>query len=252
MAPFFASDWGLGGGFSLRKPDWDAGLSFNGPVWSISVEVLAYAVFWILARKGPFTALRLCKIMAVLIIAKMTLPWIKDIPSCQIYFFIGGAVYLLITQGWAVNRLVHATGMAVLLAATAVLGNTLTEGKIHTITLILVTAALLLSFLALGKIIKSPRVSGCFCSLGNLTYSSYMIHFPLQIFVILALERLGINPEIYSHWATAVGFLLFLFLLSHASYVFFEHPVQNWLRSRLGRTMAPHPTGPDSSRAIAP
>jgi len=249
---FFASDWGLGGGLSFKKPDWDAGLSFNGPVWSISVEVLAYAVFWILARRGPFTALRLVKIMVILIVARMALPWIKDIPTCQIYFFIGGAVYLLINQGWAANHLMRSTGVAVLLAATALLGNTLTEGKIHTITLILVTVALLLSFLSLGELIKSRRLAGWFCCLGNLTYSSYMIHFPLQIAVVLVAEHLGMNPMVYSHWATFVGFLSMVFLLSHGSYVFFEHPVQNWLRNRFGRATVSPSTRREVSRQAAP
>lgn len=243
---FFASDWGLGGGLSFKKPDWDAGMSFNGPVWSISVEVLAYAVFWILARKGPFTALRLVKIMAVLIVARMALPWIKDILTCQVYFFIGGAVYLLVSQGWAANRLIRSTGIAVLLAATALFGNTLTEGKIHTITLIWVTVALLLIFLSLGTIIKSRRLAGWFCGLGNLTYSSYMIHFPLQIAVVLGVEQMGMSPVIYSHWAILVGFLSLTFLLSHVSYVYFEHPAQNWLRRRLGRAALPRPTRPDT------
>lgn len=36
---FFASEWGL-----------QAGHSFNAPIWSVSVEILVYAGFWLVHR----------------------------------------------------------------------------------------------------------------------------------------------------------------------------------------------------------
>jgi len=230
---FFASDWGLGGGFSLKKPDWDAGLSFNGPMWSISVEVLAYAAFFFLARRLRFKITTMVKIILFLVVAKMTLPWIKDIVLCQLYFFIGGAVYLLASQDHTKSTHLRIVALSAVLAAILVIIDIVTDGRIDTITLISVTVALLLSFHAIGMAIRSRAILTAFCTLGNLTYSSYLIHFPLQIATLLALDHLGISNTIYLSPLAMVAFLLFVFILSHASYVVLERPLQEWLRVRL-------------------
>ena len=68
--------------------------------------------------------------------------------------------------------------------------------------------------------------------LGNMTYSSYLIHFPLQFSIILIFSYFNINIPFYSNYF----FLFYLGLvltISYLIYYYFELPVQNKIRNYL-------------------
>ena len=67
--------------------------------------------------------------------------------------------------------------------------------------------------------------------LGDVSYSSYLLHFPLQLLCVLLLVTAGIAPSILLSRAFMVGFFAVLLLLSFASYRWFERPVQRRLRA---------------------
>lgn len=71
-----------------------------------------------------------------------------------------------------------------------------------------------------------PRIS----FIGNMSYSSYLIHFPLQITFVLLL---GNDPRLYSLTATFLIFFFVLIALSLASYKYFELPMQNAIRRKF-------------------
>ena len=74
---FFASSWGLEGGYS-----------FNGPSWSVSVEILLYALFFVLCRLFPIhtVVLASASIVGFVVISKFYNPVGRGIGS----FFLGG------------------------------------------------------------------------------------------------------------------------------------------------------------------
>jgi peptidoglycan/LPS O-acetylase OafA/YrhL len=82
-----------------------------------------------------------------------------------------------------------------------------------------------------------------FSWLGEISYSSYLLHFPLMLFIAIVLKRTGIAFTIALSPAALTGFLVLLVLVSLASYRFFERPVQDWLRARWrsGKAVAPVP-----------
>jgi len=59
----FASQWG-----------WQKGFSFNGPVWSVSVEVLAYALFFAVARTVRLGFSSCVAVFGLLCAARLALP----------------------------------------------------------------------------------------------------------------------------------------------------------------------------------
>ena len=217
-----ASDWGL-----------QRGLSFNGPVWSISVEILAYGLFFLLARRWVLGGRMLAGIIVGLIAAKILLPPVKDMVLCQLYFFVGGAIFRLCSRPQA--RPLRWAAMAGLVAAAFIAVNWRTDGKVHTFAVIAVSVALLLGALALGSVVKARRLRHLFGRLGNLTYSSYLLHFPLQLAIVLAMDHFGWDRTVFLRPETLGAFLLAVFVIAQASFQLFEHPVQEWLRARLFR-----------------
>ena len=67
---------------------------------------------------------------------------------------------------------------------------------------------------------------------GNLTYSSYLLHFPLQLMLAIAVAASGIIPPLTSPWFLA-AYLGTTLGVAANSYRWFELPVQRWLRRRL-------------------
>jgi len=66
-------------------------------------------------------------------------------------------------------------------------------------------------------------------ALGNMTYGSYLLHFPLQILIVIVFDFLEIKLPIYENWF----FLFYIFLvlfLAHISYNKFELPIQKFIR----------------------
>jgi peptidoglycan/LPS O-acetylase OafA/YrhL len=79
----------------------------------------------------------------------------------------------------------------------------------------------------------SSRVAGCLDALGNLTYASYMIHFPIQLLVMLLVGILGIGHGFVDSPLFLIAFLLVVFGASHFVYKRVELPLQGEIRSRI-------------------
>jgi peptidoglycan/LPS O-acetylase OafA/YrhL len=67
---------------------------------------------------------------------------------------------------------------------------------------------------------------------GNMTYSSYLLHFPIQLAIALGFALSGRSVPFYDSWFFGM-FVLATLLASHLSYRYFEAPAQTLLRSRL-------------------
>ena len=71
--------------------------------------------------------------------------------------------------------------------------------------------------------------------IGDLSYSSYLIHFPVQVMFALAIALIGLDHSIYaSPWLLGT-FVTLVVALSFASHRFLEVPAQRYLRNRLLR-----------------
>jgi len=68
-------------------------------------------------------------------------------------------------------------------------------------------------------------------ALGNMTYSSYLIHLPLQLFIVLMLEKLNIAMPFYSSYFFILFIALVLYL-SRIIFLRFEKPMQDFIRLR--------------------
>ena len=202
---FLASNW-----FSL---DW----SFNGPIWSVSIEELVYIGFLIYLKAGGLS-LRNASIVAVvsLVLAGLTQ---NLVVQCSALFFAGVAIAIVMPRfSWrmpvAIIACATVLGLYVLLALADF------EPWIPTLLIYLGTPSLLLLFISLDYRFELPRQ---FHWIGASTYAIYLLHMPV---LILLRMTVGIVPL----WAFA-GIVI---ALAVPTYYWFEAPMQRWIRSRTG------------------
>jgi peptidoglycan/LPS O-acetylase OafA/YrhL len=241
---FLATDWGM-----QRE------LSYNVPVWSVSIEILLYSLFFIICRKN---LLPWCWLAAGVLIVLSLTGNNSDLGRGLFSFFAGGLVYHLYARiaaagqcrRWALPLLAAtAAGVAVVLAdmkldllgpALTAAGETLAglSGSAYDPALAerckwLLTTGLLFPTIVLALVVVETA-GGVFgkrlAYLGDLSYSIYLVHFPLQIFYVYGVISLGLDK---SFFYTVPALMLFMALLlgsSICTYQFVECPARRFLR----------------------
>jgi len=257
---FPAGDWGrfVAHFFMVHQlvpPNSDQ--TFNGPAWTVSIEAGLYVVFFALCR------LRLNGPRAALVIALAAIPlfhWNWFISRGLMGFFLGGFAY------YAVER-VRASAKArqwskiICIAALALWALVFVEilyGPIHNalswisdnvpdewdyysdnaddifhVAYILTVVPLTIVALSL-----SEAVLGLFGSayrrisyLGDISYSVYMLHFPLQTACALVAVHMGLHPADFMHDWVMLAFYAVLVGLASLSYFYYEKPMQKLFRT---------------------
>jgi peptidoglycan/LPS O-acetylase OafA/YrhL len=69
---------------------------------------------------------------------------------------------------------------------------------------------------------------------GNMTYSSYLLHFPIQLSIMIGFAIAGRPVPVYSG-ALLTVYLLTTLLLSYVTFRFFEAPAQRFIRAAFRR-----------------
>ena len=209
---FLATDWGPQSDFS-----------FNGPIWSISAEVAVYAGFFaLLCRCAPTLKLCAAVVMACLGLQMVGLNWVSV--GCASYFFAGGLAALIRPRSIIPAAILLAGLMATCLA-TGTLGD---RGKLPTILLVAVPLLLVVLSRDWPLLNRWPaRVQAA----GNLTYSSYLLHFPMQLLLAIFVAASGIVLPI-TNLLFLVAYLGITLGVAAVSYRTFELPAQRWIRRR--------------------
>jgi peptidoglycan/LPS O-acetylase OafA/YrhL len=217
---FLADQWG--GSFQY---------SFNGPVWSVSAEIIVYLAFFLLMRtfgKSPWVVLGA-------IAAGLTSLWsgaISPALICGAYFFAGGAASEALLdlprrKAWQIGA-IALIGTAILAAPFLDLGDSDTD-RLAT-WLLAVTPPLL--FLAAQDWRWLDRWQSPIQAGGNLTYSTYLIQFPLQLIIVTGLLALGIAPPVDKPWFL-FAYLAATIILGRVVFLRFEAPAQRMIRAAM-------------------
>jgi peptidoglycan/LPS O-acetylase OafA/YrhL len=214
----------------LLAPAWgfEDGWSFNGPVWSVSVEVLLYGAFFLLWRYAPAP---LVISVGLVVSAAWIFPAHYKIALGVIGFFGGGLAYFGVA---ALLRRFAERWVGVSLALVCAAGWWLFDDA---------NQSALIKFAVLFPL-SVACVAAChswleplarrLSWLGDISYATYLLHFPLQISAALLADKFFHGREVfYQPWS----FLLFFTVLIGASLLchrLFERPLQRWLRQRAG------------------
>ena len=176
---FFISGWGL-----------HNGLSFNQPIWSVSMELIAYTLFFIslkfiknLNLKNFSFKIMLTLLTAFILMDKNFMPpnMNDTILNCLSLFILGSIVYYLMEKIKKTFFII----LSLLLVAISIIGN---------FKILVFCPAILMIFIYLENGFKNIINKPLFSILGNVTYSTYLLHAPLTIILILIFKG---DKEIY-------------------------------------------------------
>lgn len=218
---FLASNWSS-----------DSGFSFNGPIWSISIEVLIYFIFFVLLcfiGKSFFLNLSILLLYAVSLYFQIKSPIIE----CLAYFYIGGlsAIAFQYIEHTKFKKAINITLTLLVVSIPLIVFNTSIHQSGFFANWFLLLYTPMLIFIC-SKIIFPVSVHKTIEVLGNMTYSSYLIHFPIQLLV--ALYFLNVEQNIpYNSQLFFIIFILITLFLSYFTYKYFELPVQNFIRNKM-------------------
>lgn len=214
---FMASEWG----FAMPN-------SFNGPVWSISVEILIYFAFWIYVRTVRSTLLS-AALLTVMFLALFTAVG-GGIALCGVYFFAGASLFAALAL---LPARLHRVALLCALIALAIWVAALWMGLLHRLPLTVILLGLfspLLLALALSERLGLHAAYRRFRSVGDITYSTYLWHSPLQM-LFLAGAAAGLWPiGVVLTSAFFFGYMIFVCLFGYLSFRLIERPAQEALR----------------------
>jgi len=210
--------------------------SFNGPIWSVSIELLAYVLFFLVLR---YLGSSLVWNALIIVAAGIAYLVVSHLPifQCIVCFYVGGMTATLagLPASQRHRRLIGVISFVVLIGAP-ILGNVLGLCKSKQVAQIaaIVYTAILLYFMA-NHFKLAARFESVVQAAGNMTYSSYLIHFPLQLCIAIICGFVGwsIPKESTTFFWLYMGSILIL-----AAFIFrwFEMPCQKLIRNRFRRT----------------
>jgi peptidoglycan/LPS O-acetylase OafA/YrhL len=231
--------------------------TFNGPAWTVSVEAGLYVLFFVLCRfgmNGPKTAL------IVALIGILLFRWNWFIARGLIGFFLGGYAYFVVER---VRLRKDARRVSLILAGVALalwafvfvetlygpLHNALYalagsispkvgelyigyNGELFHLAYIFAVIPVSVAALALSEVVLNVfgPVYRRLTFLGDISYSTYMLHFPLQIACAVAAVHYGLEYQAFMHGYVMLGFYTVLIGLGSLSFFCFEKPVQKLIR----------------------
>ena len=230
---FFASSWGL-----------ESGYSFNGPTWSVSVEILLYFIFFAIAKWTNGGIRIIIGTMLLAAISHKHLGWLT-LHGLDM-FMLGGLIQQLTHRFQNINNrqryLIY--GIGILSWSLLILHVLFPRiwGLVDWLDIYCRSAIRLfpthilfpstIFSLVLWEI-RHPNNFWLkeFSFIGDLTYSSYLIHFPLQMIFMFGLIAGVLPHEFYREPSMLVFFMFILICISLLAFHFIEKPCQSFLRN---------------------
>jgi peptidoglycan/LPS O-acetylase OafA/YrhL len=208
--------------------------SFNFPVWSVSVEVLVYLIFFIVAcYLTPSIRFNFFIILVFIIASFFKVQGHLHLTSlfeCLLFFYTGGIAAILKKHSVLRNfpsRLVW-IGAGLTPLAFWFTGGFSSD---DTIFLFLAIWLPILMYCASDDFKVNGLVRKIIEVFGNMTYSSYLIHVPIQIVFAVVCFHWGIRLPVYSP-LFFVGYLCLILFLSYFIFRYFEVPMKNMIKAR--------------------
>ncbi len=242
-----------------------AEMTFNGPSWSISVEIFLYAVFFFVAYTRLNRPLSLVAIVVVGLLFRYaqhdpTSDFSRGVPS----FFLGGLAFYAVRYLNGAGREVWRRGLDTTLKWSLPALWLLTYVRAQPLVWPLISRDLHLgppikflnsltvegfvyglfplTLLALGlrrENWRHPWLSleslRRFAWVGDMSYSIYLIHFPLQLALMLVIQHWA-WPQRVAIFASPLMFIAFFAMatgLARLSFVYLEMPMRTWLKRML-------------------
>ena len=238
---FFVQSWGFQKGFS-----------FNAPTWSVSLEIVIYILFFFV-----ISSLKRFKVwvpIAVLALYKLSvnIELISPFRNCLAYFFFGVAVYFCST--FVTKKFFKSIIVLILFIEVFVFlalrhfnlisfdsgGNGFIWG-----TAFLVFFVAQIDGSRLAPLLTKARM------IGDLSYSVFLWHVPIQILIKLVQAKYSIDNSIAYSKLFFIIFIVLTYFVGYLSYRFIEQPVQRIIRKRFAHNAAMFESTPTIRRSFS-
>ena len=224
---FFISSWGL-----------EDGHSFNGPIWSVSLEIIVYIIFFIFIKNLKIVFAFILAALLFFVFAKLN----PALASCLLLFFGGG--YLSISKYnekfrkakniFLKNLNLINIGVFSIISLSIILHYCYPEKYYKIFPNRLIFMAIVLLFCNLDFFIKKLKLTSFFIFLGSLSYSGYLIHVPVQLLIYLISIYVGFEIN-YENNLLFFIFFISTILLSYLSFKYLENPARKKITNLLLR-----------------
>ena len=217
----------------------DPVMSFNGPSWSLTIEAALYLTFLAIARGFGAAAAPRLAFGALCLAISTARGWLPLSGPLNVFFaeglgcfFVGGCLELAAGRS---DRFKVVSGLALLGLGAWLLY--VTDGR-REATPILFAGVVMLALGAppLRRAAESPL----FAWLGDISYSTYLWHFPIEI--ALAVVSAALVPIAFSSVGALALYLGLTLAISTLSFRYFETParglVRRWAAARHPRPLA--------------
>ncbi|MBE9463131.1 acyltransferase family protein [Dyadobacter subterraneus] len=224
---FFVQAWG------------DNKSSFNGPTWSVSIEIFVYFIFFCVCASGFIRKAKglLITFLFFMMIKKWGLIFESDDVSSSIYLFFAGCILIKCFDTLKNNKPAQFLILGILFASWFFTQHvySLVEPIYSRATgfldpdLISFSCFIVWGFITIFNLSIFDKVPDKFFQFfGDMTYSTYLTHFPVQIIFYLIIAptdyKVFYSPVIF------ISYLISVFVTGRLVFVYFELPVQNRLR----------------------
>ena len=208
----------------------DLGVGFNAPIWSVSVEIFAYIIFFIALRyvsNSPFVNVGIIIIGVTALVFKLD----SQIIRCLLFFYIGGLVCITKSH---FKKLKIEYFILIIISVTVLLIPFLIYyfeiyKKPFFITLFLLSYFPALIYVFATNFRVSNWLEKLCQNCGYITYSIYLIHFPVQLLMVLLLQQHNVTISYYSP-QFFIAYIFITIFISYQCFIHFEKPFQNYIR----------------------
>jgi peptidoglycan/LPS O-acetylase OafA/YrhL len=209
----------------------EIGNSFNGPVWSVSVEVLVYFIFFLILKLNNSVIINILIIIFCMLAIKLKIQ--SQVFNCLLFFYIGGLsaiAYEKLQDSKYKRKIIKIICFILILSPILIYSTKIYEHR-YFVTLFLMLYVPVLLLFSARPFSPSLYIQKIIEAAGNMTYSIYLLHFPLQISIAICFDILGKEIH-YNSKEFFWGFIFSTLFCSYFTYKFYELPLQNKIRSK--------------------
>jgi peptidoglycan/LPS O-acetylase OafA/YrhL len=211
----FIQSWGLQKGFS-----------FNAPSWSVSVEIAVYILFFVSLR-----TLRRTKLVGSITLLGSWIVVTHFYPNiffgeCLSYFLIGVSIW------FATSNATFKKSLLIGLLSSSVSYLLLSHGQINKAAAVIITLVFTVSLLDRFPTMLNQKL---FKRFGELTYSVFLWHIPLQLMIIILVIKFDIDQSIYKSPIFLFAFLVATYTVGNFSFTYIEKPTREYLTSKFSQ-----------------
>lgn len=223
---FFIQSWGF-----------EKGFSFNAPTWSVSVEIAIYVIFFFVISFLKRFKVWVPIVVLALYKLSVNIELISPFHNCLAYFFFGVGVYFcstFLTKKFFKSIIVLILFIEVFVFLTLRYLNLISfdsggNGYIWG-SAFLVFLVAQIDGSRLSPLLIKARM------LGDLSYSVFLWHVPIQITIKLVQAKYSIDNSIAYNKLFFIFFIALTYFVGYLSYRFIEQPAQRIIRKRFARS----------------